>query len=63
MTIVTANALFRYFKTLYNLNQNMIALCGADVFDHIRNAKRYFRLAALISVSLCLQNFPQYRCT
>lgn len=34
MTITAVNALFRYFETLYNLNQNMIALCGTDVFDH-----------------------------
>ena len=34
MTITAANALFRYFETLYNLNQNLIALCGTDVFDH-----------------------------
>ena len=34
MTITTANALFRYFETLYNLNQNLIALCGTDVCDH-----------------------------
>lgn len=34
MTITTANALFRYFETLYSLNQNVIVLCGTDVFDH-----------------------------
>ena len=34
MTITTANALFRYFETLYCLNQNLIILCGTDVFDH-----------------------------
>ena len=34
MTITAASALFRYFETLYNLNQNMIALCGTDVYDH-----------------------------
>lgn len=34
MTITTANALFRYFETLYGLNQNLIVLCGTDVFDH-----------------------------
>lgn len=34
MTITTANALYRYFETLYSLNQNLIVLCGIDVFDH-----------------------------
>lgn len=34
MTITTANALYRYFEALYNLNQNLIVLCGTDVYDH-----------------------------
>ena len=34
MTITTANALFRYFEALYNLNQNLMVLCGTDVYDH-----------------------------
>ena len=34
MQIITANALYRYFETLYNMNQNLIVLCGTDVFDH-----------------------------
>lgn len=34
MTITTANALYRYFESLYGLNQNLIVLCGTDVFDH-----------------------------
>ena len=33
MEITTANALFRYFEELYGLNQNVIALCGINVFD------------------------------
>ena len=33
MEIATANALFRYFEELYGLNQNVIALCGINVFD------------------------------
>lgn len=33
MTIEAANALYRYFEALYELNQNVIALCGADVLD------------------------------
>ncbi len=40
MTIVTANALFRYFETLYNLNQNLIVLCGTDVYDHLGEQER-----------------------
>ena len=34
MTITTANALFQYFETLYEQNQNLIVLCGIDVLDH-----------------------------
>lgn len=33
MEIATVNALFRYFEELYGLNQNVIALCGINVFD------------------------------
>ena len=33
MEIATADALFRYFEELYGLNQNVIALCGTDLFD------------------------------
>lgn len=33
MEIATANALYRYFEELYGLNQNVIALCGTDLFD------------------------------
>ena len=33
METATANALFRYFEELYGLNQNVIALCGINVFD------------------------------
>ena len=33
MEKATANALFRYFEELYGLNQNVIALCGTDLFD------------------------------
>lgn len=33
MTIECANALYRYFKGLYELNQNIIILCGVDVLD------------------------------
>ncbi len=34
MTITTANALYRYFEALYNLNQNLMVLCGTDIYDH-----------------------------
>lgn len=34
MTIDAANALFRYFESLYSLNQNLIVLCGVDILDH-----------------------------
>ena len=34
MTISTANALYRYFEALYSLNQNLMVLCGTNVFDH-----------------------------
>lgn len=33
MTIEVANSLYRYFKGLYELNQHIIALCGADVVE------------------------------
>ena len=34
MTIEVANALYRYFEALYELNQNIIVLCGVDVLDN-----------------------------
>lgn len=34
MTTETVSALFRYFETLYSLNQNLIVLCGTDILDH-----------------------------
>ncbi len=33
MEIATANALYRYFEELYGLNQNVIVLCGTNMFD------------------------------
>lgn len=33
MTTEAVNALYRYFTTLYSLNQNLIMLCGTDVID------------------------------
>lgn len=35
MKQTTANALFRYFETLYGLNQNLIVLCGTDVCGYM----------------------------
>lgn len=35
MKIKTANAIFRYLETLYDLNYNLITLCGTDIFYHI----------------------------
>ena len=40
MTIETANALCRYFETLYSLNQNLMALCGEGIFDDKGNQSR-----------------------
>ncbi len=40
MTVETAGALGRYFETLYTLNQNLIVLCGADIFDHVIEFER-----------------------
>lgn len=34
MTVEVVNALYRYFKGLYELNQNIIILCGVDVIDN-----------------------------
>lgn len=40
MTVETANALSRYFETLYELNQNLMALCGSDVYDRASECER-----------------------
>lgn len=34
MTVQVANALYRYFEALYELNQTIIRLCGIDVMDN-----------------------------
>ena len=34
MTSIAVNALYRYFETLYSLNQNLIVLCGTNAYDH-----------------------------
>lgn len=40
MTTITIDALGRYFETLYNLNQNLIALCGTDIYLHMSEQDR-----------------------
>ena len=52
MTSEICNALFRYFEALYDLNRDLIMLCGADVLDNSgqydkcvrRVVKRYLNL-------------------
>ena len=34
MTTESANALYRYFEVMYNLNRSLISLCGVDVMDN-----------------------------
>lgn len=41
MNIEVANALSRYFESLYNLNQNLIMLCGVDVIDDRGQYEKY----------------------
>ena len=41
MTIEAANALFRYFEALYDLNRNLITLCGVDVLDNAGHYEKY----------------------
>ena len=41
MTRNLANALYRYFETLYGLNQNLIILCGVNIFDEKGQLEKY----------------------
>lgn len=41
MTVKVANALYRYFETLYMLNQNLIVLCGIDAIDDREQSEAY----------------------
>lgn len=41
MTTKVANALYRYFETLYTLNQNLIVLCGIDAIDNRGQSEDY----------------------
>lgn len=34
MNVEIASALYRYFEALYELNQNIMVLCGIDVLDN-----------------------------
>lgn len=36
-----SNALFGYFQTLYDLNRNLITLCGVDVIDNSGQYEKY----------------------
>ena len=40
VTIIIANALYRYFETLYNLNQNLMVLCGEGVVHYRGDPKK-----------------------
>lgn len=41
MTVEIANALYGYFETLYDLNRNLIMLCGVDVIDNSGQYEKY----------------------
>lgn len=41
MTRDIANSLYPYFERLYELNHNLIALCGIDVLDHKQQFTKY----------------------
>ena len=41
MTIQIANALYRYFEALYELNQNILVLCGVDVLDNCEQYEKH----------------------
>jgi hypothetical protein len=41
MNTTVINAFYRYFEALYNLNRNLITLCGTNSFDHMEKQHRY----------------------
>lgn len=43
MTVETANALSGYFQTLYDLNHDLITLCGLDVIDNSGQYEKYIK--------------------
>jgi hypothetical protein len=40
MTLPAINALFRYFETLFIMNQNLLALCGSNVFYQMQEQEK-----------------------
>ena len=51
MNIIIANALFGYLKTLYEMNQTLIKLCGTDIIDDLESGK--------MDVLNIIQNVPR----
>lgn len=52
MNVEIANALFGYFETLYFINQNLIRLCGAEIF--------YYRFTEFEKLTLdIIQDIPR----
>lgn len=52
MNIEIANAMYEYFETLYEMNQNLIKLCGAEIF--------YYRFSEFEKVTLdIIQDIPR----
>lgn len=44
MEVATTNALFGYFEELYGLNQDVIVLCGTNVFDLLEKREHTQRM-------------------
>lgn len=51
MTIQTVNALSGYFQTLYDLNHDLITLCGMDVIDNSGQYEKYIKKLIQTSIS------------
>lgn len=52
MNIEIANAMYGYFETLYIMNQNLIKLCGAEIF--------YYRFSEFEKLTLdIIQDIPR----
>ena len=43
MTVETANALGGYFQALYDLNHDLITLCGMDIIDNSGQYEKYIK--------------------
>ncbi len=41
MNVTTIKALFRYFEALYNLNKNLLTLCGTNAYHHADGQEDY----------------------